>query len=210
MAKLPPTTLGLLVALALGYALQMWLGAAVFESFALWPLPAAQAETAMVPGFHVWQLVTYSLLHGNHWHILMNAFALWMFGPAIERLLGAQRFLGYWMACVVGAGLMQLVTGYWQAEAYPTIGASGGVFGVLLAFGMFYPHQRILLLLPPIPMPAWLFVTLYGALELFLGVTRTQSGVAHFAHLGGMFTGLLLVQYWRGRLPVKPRSRLRR
>ena len=87
---------------------------------------------------------------------------------------------------------------------YPTVGASGGVFGILLAFGMMYPHNRIMLIFPPIPMPAWLFVTGYGLVELYLGITGTQAGVAHFAHLGGMLGGYLLVQYWRGRLPLKP------
>jgi membrane associated rhomboid family serine protease len=80
---------------------------------------------------------------------------------------------------------------------YPTIGASGGVFGLLLAFGMMFPRRMILLIFPPIPMPAWLFVTLYGIVELVLGVTGSQSGVAHFAHLGGMVVGFALIQYWR-------------
>ena len=90
------------------------------------------------------------------------------------------------------------------------VGASGGVFGLLLAFAMLFPQRKVVPLIPPIPMPAWLFVTGYGALELFLGVTGTQSGVAHFAHLGGMAGGYLLIQYWRGRLPWKPRRRLTR
>ena len=84
-------------------------------------------------------------------------------------------------------------------DPYPTVGASGGVFGLLLAFGMAYPHRRLMLLFPPIPMPAWLFVTLYGVLELVLGVTGTQQGVAHFAHLGGMAAGFVLLQIWRRR-----------
>lgn len=84
------------------------------------------------------------------------------------------------------------------------------MFGVLLAFGMMYPHQRIMLIFPPIPMPAWLFVTGYGLVELYLGITGTQAGVAHFAHLGGMVAGFVLIQYWRGRLPFKPRRILMR
>jgi len=113
--------------------------------------------------------------------------------------------------CTVLAALAQLlVVKFFTGGFYPTIGASGGIFGVLLAFGMLYPHVRIMLLFPPIPMPAWLFVIGYGALELVLGVTGTEAGVAHFAHLGGMFGGLLLIQYWRGRLPLKPQQRLLR
>jgi membrane associated rhomboid family serine protease len=82
---------------------------------------------------------------------------------------------------------------------YPTIGASGGVFGLLLAFGLFFPHRTVMLLIPPVPLPAWLFVTLYGLLELTLGVTGTSQGVAHFAHLGGMLGGWLMIRSWRGK-----------
>ena len=89
-----------------------------------------------------------------------------------------------------------------------TVGASGGVYGLLLAFGMLYPKQIIMLLIPPIPMPAWLFVIVFGAIELFLGLSRAQSPIAHFAHIGGMLAGLILLQYWRGKLPIKPKRRL--
>jgi membrane associated rhomboid family serine protease len=100
----------------------------------------------------------------------------------------------------VGAAVAQLVVmGNMNQPPLPTVGASGGVFGLLLAFGMAYPHRKIMLLFPPIPMPAWLFVTLYGALELYLGVTGSGAGVAHFAHLGGMAAGYALLVYWRGR-----------
>ncbi len=105
-----------------------------------------------------------------------------------------------------GAAVGQLLVLYfWNSEFYPTIGASGGVFGLLLAFGMLYPSAKILLLFPPIPVPAWLFVIGYAAIELYFGVTGTAEGVAHFAHLGGMAIGLVLIQYWRGRLPIKPK-----
>jgi len=110
--------------------------------------------------------------------------------------------------CVVSAALAQLLVARMAGGApYPTIGASGGVFGLLLAFGMMFPRRMVMLLFPPIPMPAWLLVTLYGALELLLGITGTQAGVAHFAHLGGMAGGFLMIQYWRGRLPIKPGRR---
>jgi membrane associated rhomboid family serine protease len=215
MTQLPPVTLGLLVAIALGYVAQMWFGDVLLIKFALWPIAAEGGQASFgldTPRFFLWQLITYAFLHGNYWHIFMNAFALWMFGPSIERLLGSRAFFIYWFVCVAGAGVAQLLTSWLDSsvDMIPTIGASGGVFGLLLAFGMFYPKQRILLLIPPIPMPAWLFVSLYGALELVLGMTRTQSGVAHFAHLGGMVTGFVLIQYWRGRLPIRPRRVLRR
>jgi len=124
-----------------------------------------------------------------------------MFGGQLERLWGAKRFLNLHLLSVIVAGATQLVVGSLAAEPYPTIGASGGVFGLLLAYAMYFPHRTIVLLIPPIPMPAWLFVTLYGAVELYLGVSGTQAGVAHFAHLGGMAGAWLLIQYWRGRPP---------
>ena len=97
-----------------------------------------------------------------------------------------------------------------NGQMFPTVGASGAIFGLLLAFGMMYPHEKIMLMLIPIPMPAWLFVTGYAAVELFFGITGTQAGVAHFAHLGGMLGGYLLIEYWRGKFPIKPRRRLMR
>jgi membrane associated rhomboid family serine protease len=212
-----PITYLLLLALAAGYALQLASGERLLASFALWPwgsaaeLPVDGGSVSV--GFAPWQVVSYSFLHGNLLHLFVNAFALWMFGPPIERLFGPGPYLQYWFACVVGAALTQLAT-LGQAgtaeQLVPTIGASGGTFGLLLAFGMLYPRQRVMLLFPPIPMPAWLFVILYGALELYLGVIDRGSGVAHFAHLGGMLAGLVLIQYWRGRLPLKPRRRLMR
>ena len=134
--------------------------------------------------------------------------ALFMFGSDIERLWGPRRYLVYYFACVVSAGIAQLaVSMLMSSQSYPTIGASGGVFGVLLAFGMMFPRRMVMLLFPPIPMRAWVLVTAYGAIELFMGITGTQAGVAHFAHLGGMAGGFLLIQYWRGRLPMRPGRR---
>jgi membrane associated rhomboid family serine protease len=127
-------------------------------------------------------------------------FALFMFGRALEYFWGSRRFVVFYFACVISAAATQLLTSYLSAGPMePTVGASGGVFGLLLAFAMYFPRQRITLLFPPIPMPAWLFVTLYGVLELVLGVTNTQAGVAHFAHLGGMLGGALVILYWRAR-----------
>ncbi len=196
---LAPVT-GVLIAVnVIVYALQSLLGDQL-SVFALWPL-GEPAGRDFLP-FHSWQLVTYAFLHSNGMHIFFNMLALYMFGSDVERLLGRQRYLIYYCVCVVGAAAMQLVVNGVLNSPYPVIGASGGVFGLLLAFGMAYPHRRILLLFPPIPMPAWLFVTLYGLIELFLGITQTQQGVAHFAHLGGMAAGFLLLQYWgRKRIP---------
>jgi rhomboid family protein len=211
---LPPVTRALLIANVAVYLLQMLLqmsgNDALIVHFALWPLGPSQY--ADVPGFEPWQLVTYAFLHGGLTHIAFNMLALWMFGGPIERLFGSRPFALYYFVCVIGAAVAQLIVqAIWPSGGYyPTLGASGGVFGLLLAYGMMFPHARILLLFPPIPMPAWLFVIGYGAVELFLGVTGTQAGVAHFAHLGGMAIGFLLIQYWRGKFPVKPRRILTR
>lgn len=206
---LPPVTRVLLFANIAVFLLQQVTGNLLILHFALWPLGPSQYED--VAGFEWWQLVSYGFLHGSVPHIVFNMLALWMFGGAIERLFGSRPFAFYYFVCVIGAALAQLVTvRYFTGGYYPTLGASGGVMGLLLAFGMMFPQARVIALLFPIPMPAWLFVILYGALELIFGVTGTQSGVAHFAHLGGMAFGFLLIQYWRGKFPLKPRRILMR
>jgi membrane associated rhomboid family serine protease len=130
--------------------------------------------------------------------------ALYMFGGQIERLYGPRFYLLFYSGCVVSAALMHLVITAWMgAPQVPMVGASGGVYGLLLAFAMHFPHQRILLLFPPIPMPARVFVALFAVLELFFGITQTAAGVAHFAHLGGMLGGWLMIQYRRGRFPFR-------
>jgi membrane associated rhomboid family serine protease len=177
MNRLPPITQALLIANVAVFVLQVLTGDLLIGPFALWPFASPQYRGA--PGFEIWQLLTYGFLHGSLTHLFFNMFALWMFGSEIERLLGPRRYLTYYLVCVVGA--------------------SGGVFGVLLAFGMAFPHRKLMLLFPPIPMPAWLFVTLYGALELYLGVTGSGQGVAHFAHLGGMAAGYVLLVHWARR-----------
>ena len=134
-------------------------------------------------------------------HLLVNMLALYMFGGDLERLWGPRRYLQLYFASIVSAGLMQMVFQGATGQAAPTVGASGAVFGVLLGFAMYFPRRIIVPLIPPIPMPAPVFVGLYGALELYLGVTGTQEGVAHFAHLGGMLGAWLLIQFWRGKPP---------
>ena len=195
---IPPITRALLIANIAIFVVQTFTGHLLIEPFALWPIASDQFPGA--PHFRPWQLLTYGFLHAGLAHLFFNMLALYMFGGDIERLLGSRRFLVYYLVCVVGAAVTQLfVLGNIDRPPVPTLGASGGVFGLLLAFGMAYPQRRIILLFPPIPMPAWLFVTLYGLLELYLGVTGTSQGVAHFAHLGGMVAGYALLTLWRGR-----------
>jgi membrane associated rhomboid family serine protease len=193
---MPAATRVLLIANVALFGAQALFDPLLVRSLALWPPASPQYPTA--PSFEIWQLLTYGFLHGSLLHLFFNMFALWMFGGEIERLLGTRRFTTYYLTCVVGAALAQLfVLTRMDLPPIPTVGASGGVFGLLLAFGMAFPHRRIMLLFPPIPMPAWLFVTLYGAMELYLGVTGSGQGVAHFAHLGGMAAGYALLVYWR-------------
>jgi membrane associated rhomboid family serine protease len=189
---IPPATRALILINVAVFLLQQVPGAGdlIAQLFALWPLGG---------GFRPWQLITYAFLHGNVLHIFFNMFALYMFGGALEHYWGGRRLVLFYLVCVLTAALTQLAVQYPSGAAEEVIGASGGVFGVLLAFAWYFPKQRIMLLFPPIPMPAWLFVTLYGLLELFLGVTGTQAGVAHFAHLGGMLGGALCILYWRAR-----------
>ena len=206
--QIPFVTRLLLVANVLVYLLQQAAGEAMLVHFALWPLGPHVTETLhgtpVSIGFQPWQLITYSFLHGgtpdaskNLMHIAFNMLALWMFGQPVENTLGPRRYAVFYFACVLGAAVAQLATvALFQPDAfYPTLGASGGVFGLLLAFAMFFPHAKVFVYF--LPLPARVAVVGYMILELILGVTGTQAGVAHFAHLGGAVVGFLLIQYWR-------------
>lgn len=185
------------------YLLQMFLqqsssGDRFDELFALWPLTPVDGQVY----FQVWQIITYAFLHDTRTisHLLFNMLALWMFGAEIERYVGPRRLLACYFASVVTAALTQLfVPALFGAPPAPTVGASGGVFGLLLAYALMFPHRKVIPLFPPIPMPAWLFATIFAGVELFLGVTGTLSGIAHFAHLGGMIGSALVVMQWRRR-----------
>ena len=196
---IPIVTRALLIANLLVFGLQWLTGPLLELNFALWP--PADVQYPHAGHLQVWQPITYAFLHGSLQHLFFNMLALYMFGGDVERLLGVRRYTIYYFACVLGAAAAQLVVmGQMEGPPHATLGASGGVFGLLLAFGMAYPQRRIMLLFPPIPMPAWLFVTLYGLLELTLGVTGTNDGVAHFAHLGGMAAGFVLLTNWGWKL----------
>ncbi|MDR2885441.1 MAG: rhomboid family intramembrane serine protease [Rikenellaceae bacterium] len=153
------------------------------------------------PYFQPWQPVTYMFLHGSFEHLFFNMFALWMFGRVAEMDMGTRRFLLYYFATGVGAALIQMLViwafGSPLEYSVPTVGASGAVFGLLLSFGMMHPNSMIMLLFPPIPMKAKWFVIGYGVLELFFGISGYQQNVAHFAHVGGMIFGFLLLRYWK-------------
>jgi len=212
---IPPVIKQLLIANGVVFFLQNMLPGALETWFALWPMGTPDYVRGAfgleaVPSFYLWQLFSYGFLHGGFTHLLFNMFALWMFGANVERVWGSYRFAVYYTVCVVGAGLVQLLVVSEAATGgaiYPTLGASGGVFGILLAFGMLFPNQVIMLIFPPIPMKAKYFVLIYGGIELYMGVSGSQAGVAHFAHLGGMAFGFLLIQYWTRGWPFqRPRG----
>jgi membrane associated rhomboid family serine protease len=195
---MPPITQSLLIANVVMFLLQSQTGDSLETWFALWPLGSGL--------FAPWQLVTYGFLHGGFAHIFFNMLGLWMFGSDIERLFGSRYFLAYYFACLVSAALCQLlVVSLAGGPAFPTEGASGALYGLLLAFGMYFPRRMVVLIFPPIPMQARVFVIVFGGLELLFGVMGTADGVAHFAHLGGMLGGWLVIQYRRRGFPFNRR-----
>ena len=196
--KLPPITRAILIANVAVYLLEQVMPGPLIQLFALWPLG---------PLFQPWQVVTYAFLHDprNLLHILFNMFALYMFGGALEnywRSRGAVSFyVLFYFASVLAAAATELLVLGRSSVAEPVLGASGGIFGLLLGFAWFFPRSKLIVLPIPIPISAWLLVTIYGAIELWLGVTGHQDSVAHFAHLGGMLGGAIMILLWRARSP---------
>ncbi len=175
----------------------------------------------LADNFHFYQIFTYMFMHGGFEHLFFNMFAVWMFGRIMETTMGSKRFLFYYLSCGLGAGLMQEVVQYGQylymglgqydeisisgliidTEQYlnrwTTVGASGAVYGILLSFGMTFPEERMFIFPLPVPIKAKYFVMGYAVIELLSALGNSNDGVAHFAHLGGMLFGLLLILYWR-------------
>jgi membrane associated rhomboid family serine protease len=198
MARLTKLLIGVNVAV---FALEATTGQGLFARFALWPVGhffVAQFDSPV--GFKMWQLVTCGFFHANFLHLAINMYALWMFGSDVERAIGPRHYLTLYFASLLSSSATQLtvVSMMTGTGVYPTVGASGAIFGILLAFGMLFPRRTIILLIPPIPMPAIVFVILYALLELFSGVFGTDQGVAHFAHLGGMIGAYLTLRHCRG------------
>ena len=186
MPPLPPVTKALLLICTAFFCLQQFIPLEGW--FALWPLSSGL--------FWPWQLVSYAFLHGDTLHLFFNMLGLWMFGSELERLWGQRRYTQLLIASVLAAAVVQLIFTLLTGSRAPTVGASGGLFGLLLSFGMLFPNRIIVPLIPPIPMKAKVFVAVFGGLELILGFGRT-SGVAHFAHLGGMVGAWFLIRHWR-------------
>jgi rhomboid family protein len=199
MARLTRLLIGVNAAV---FVLESASGPGFLANFALWPVGhffVSQFESPV--GFKVWQLITCGFLHANFLHLLINMYALWMFGSDVERAFGPRHYLTLYFASLLSSSVTQLlvVSMMTSSGVYPTVGASGAIFGILLAFGMLFPRRTIVLLIPPIPMPAIVFVIVYAVLELFSGIFGTSQGVAHFAHLGGMIGAYLTIRHWRKR-----------
>ncbi len=189
-SSVPPVVLNLIIINCLVLMATNLLGFNfLYRLFALWGVDS--------PYFQPYQVVTYMFMHADITHLFFNMFSLWMFGRTLEMVMGQKKFLTYYMVCGIFAGLIQLAVSAATHSMSPTVGASGSVFGLLLAFGVMFPNTVIMLLIPPIPIKATWFVVIYGVLELFLGVSGRQVGVAHFAHLGGMIGGYILLMYWK-------------
>lgn len=170
--------------------------------------------------FHWWQPVTHMFMHGGVWHIFFNMYTLFVFGSVIERIIGERKFLIFYFVCGLGAAALHTGVQFLEAQHYmnamadgsaaaaqayaqlkmtPTLGASGAIYGLLIAYAMLFPEATLTLIFPPISLSAKLWVIIFAAIELLTGVTGTLGGVAHFAHLGGMLFGFLLIKYWRNK-----------
>ena len=215
MNNLPPITKNLLIINVLCY-----FGIIVARRYGLDLDSVLGLHFFLASDFKLYQLFTYMFMHANLEHIFFNMFAVWMFGRTLEMVFGSKRFLTYYLVCGIGAGIVQEVIQYVfyatelvrydsvniGVEIVPmaeylnfmtTVGASGAVYGILLAFGMLFPNSQMFVFPLPFPIKAKFFVIGYAVIELFLGVGQTGDGVAHFAHLGGMIFGFLLIMYWR-------------
>jgi len=196
MPPLPPVTKVFVLICVAVFCAQLLLGRWIEGLFALWPLASGN--------FMPWQVLSYAFLHGDIGHLLFNMLGLWMFGSELERIWGQKRYIRFLVASALAAALAQIVWTMVVGSRVPTVGASGALFGLLLAFGMLFPNRIIVPLIPPIPMKAKYFVAIFGGLELLLGFLG-GSGVAHFAHLGGMLGGFLMIRFWRGQSPFSRR-----
>src|ERR671912_1497152 len=196
LSSIPRAVKALLIANALVFVLQLFANRELQAVFALYPLPYGAAAGDGGASFMPWQLVSYAFLHGSFGHLFFNMLAVLMFGAQLEYDWGARRFVTYWLWCIVGAGVCQLLVQTFYAPGN-AIGASGGVYGLILAFAIKYPHQRVVMFPLPIQMRARTMAIGYAVAALLYGVFGSQDGIAHFAHLGGMLTGFIVLRYWR-------------
>lgn len=208
-SRLPPVTKALLLANVLIFLLQQVLPDAYQAPLRLWPFALGGDLLSPSSSFMPWQLITHAFMHGDLLHIAMNMIGLVMFGAELESYWGSRRYLVFYAVCALGAGLCQVAVATLMvsqgAAAYSTLGASGGVFGLLIGYAMLFPDRRIGLLFLPVLLKARTLVIIFAVAQLALGLSGLATGVAHFAHLGGMLFGWLLIRHWRRpKPPVAP------
>ncbi len=208
--RIPPVVKNLIIINAIMFVATLLIGNAMYKTFALFYFDS--------PLFSPYQLLTHMFMHGDFFHILFNMYTLFIFGSVLESVWGGRKFLFYYLVTGLGAALIHSGVMYLEAlgltnsfeagnvmaqiglqnlYSTPTVGASGAIYGLLLAYGMLFPNNIMQLIFPPVALKAKYFVLIFGALELFLGLSNTGGNIAHFAHLGGMIFGYLLIIYWR-------------
>jgi len=221
LSALPPVTKNLIIINVI-----IFLATLVNENFMIGTFALFYPTS---PYFHWWQVVTHMFMHGGFWHIFFNMYTLLIFGCVVERFIGAKKFLLFYFICGFGAVALHLGVEYLQMQSYmngaamgnataiqqieaikmtPTVGASGAIYGVLMGYAMLFPESRMTLLFPPVTLSAKWMVVVFAAIELVTGVTGWASGIAHFAHLGGMLIGWLMILWWRGRGILFDKDRL--
>lgn len=210
MSNMPAAVKNIIIINVLVYLMTSLKGNFMYENFALF-YPTS-------PFFHWWQPLTHMFMHGGFWHIFFNMYTLFIFGSVLERVWGTKKFLIYYFVTGLGAaavhtGVEWIQMTHWMSQAAegsiaaqasihalkmtPTVGASGAIYGLLMGYAMLYPDAIMSLIFPPISMKAKWFVLIFAAIELFTGVTGTGGGIAHFAHLGGLIFGFILLMYWK-------------
>ena len=212
LSSLPPVTKNLIIINVIVFLASLLNENFMIGTFALF-YPTS-------PYFHWWQVITHMFMHGGFWHIFFNMYTLLIFGCVVERIIGSKKFLLFYFICGLGAVALHLGVEYLQMQSYmqgaalgnatalqnialikntPTVGASGAIYGVLMGYAMLFPESRMTLLFPPVTLSAKWMVAIFAAIELFTGVTGLSAGIAHFAHLGGMLIGWLMILSWRKR-----------
>ena len=212
LASLPPVTKNLIIINVIVFLATLVNEDFMIGTFALF-YPTSQY-------FHWWQVVTHMFMHGGFWHNFFNMYTLLIFGSVVERYIGPKKFLLFYFVCGLGAVALHFGVEYWQMQSYmegaalgnatalqrieaikftPTVGASGAIYGVLMGYAMIFPESKMTLLFPPVTLSAKWMVVVFAVIELFTGVTGLSAGIAHFAHLGGMLIGWLMILWWRKR-----------
>ena len=221
LSSLPPVTKNLIIINVIVFLASLFNENFMIGTFALF-YPTSQF-------FRWWQVVTHMFMHGGFWHIFFNMYTLLIFGCVVERIIGSKKFLLFYFVCGLGAVALHLGVEYLQLQSYmegaalgnaaaiqniaiikntPTVGASGAIYGVLMGYAMLFPESRMTLLFPPVTLSAKWMVAIFAAIELFTGVTGVAAGIAHFAHLGGMLIGWLMILAWRKRGVLFDKDRL--